>query len=209
MIKIYSNIDFKLYSCKHGQYTLTSVIKENSFTYIVYTDTKQCLFTNISQDKKVVQDMYESLEDMINTRTRETFLEKTPKGIDIEHLWNIYFKAKECFPDFTMLDTKAQFAILQRAFYYASKAKIKDIHTYAKEVIHVLHDKNLLSKFVYKKKEYTLLKKNYRDTKTQSGKVRRALYSLDYTDGLFRTSFKPFDLWNSLTRTSTSDDEDE
>lgn len=130
-------------------------------------------------------------------------------GIDIEHLWNIYFKAKECFPDFTMLDTKAQFAILQRAFYYASKAKIKDIHTYAKEVIHVLHDKNLLSKFVYKKKEYTLLKKNYRDTKTQSGKVRRALYSLDYTDGLFRTSFKPFDIWNSLTRTSTSDDEDE
>ena len=84
MIKIYSNIDFNLYSCKHGQYTLTSVIKENSFTYTVYTDTKQCLFTNISQDKKVVQDMYESLEDMINTRTRETFLEKTPKRMILE-----------------------------------------------------------------------------------------------------------------------------
>lgn len=84
MIKIYSNIDFNLYSCKHGQYTLTSVIKENSFTYTVYTDTKQCLFTNISQDKKVVQDMYESLEDMINTRARETFLEKTPKRMILE-----------------------------------------------------------------------------------------------------------------------------
>ena len=55
MIKIYSNINFTFYSCKHAQYSLTSVIKENSFTYTVYTDTKQCLFTNVSQDPKVVQ----------------------------------------------------------------------------------------------------------------------------------------------------------
>ena len=66
------------------KYALISVIKENSFTYTVYTDTKQCLFTNISQDKKVVQDMYESLEDVINTRARERFLEKTPKQIILE-----------------------------------------------------------------------------------------------------------------------------
>ncbi len=65
MIKIYSNINFTFYSCKHAQYSLTSVIKENSFTYTVYTDTKQCLFTNVSQDPKVVQDIYESLEEMI------------------------------------------------------------------------------------------------------------------------------------------------
>ena len=130
-------------------------------------------------------------------------------GIEIEYLWNIYFRAKDCFPDFAALNMKTQFAILQRAFFYASKAKVKDIHTYAKEVIHVLHDKNLISKFVYKNKEYALLKKNYRDTKTQSGKIRRVLYSLDYTVGPFRTSFKPFDLWNALTRSSNSEEDDD
>lgn len=84
MIKIYSNINFTFYSCKHAQYSLTSVIKENSFTYTVYTDTKQCLFTNVSQDKKVVQDIYESLEEMIETRSRITFLEKNPREIILE-----------------------------------------------------------------------------------------------------------------------------
>lgn len=84
MIKIYSNIDLTFYSCKHSQYSLTSVVKDNNFTYSVYTDTKQCLFTNISQDKKVVQDMYESLEDMIDTRSRITFLKKTPKDMILE-----------------------------------------------------------------------------------------------------------------------------
>lgn len=84
MIKIYSNINFTFYSCKHAQYSLTSVIKENSFTYTVYTDTKQCLFTNVSQDPKVVQDIYESLEEMIETRSRITFLEKNPREIILE-----------------------------------------------------------------------------------------------------------------------------
>ena len=102
MIKIYSNINFTFYSCKHAQYSLTSVIKENSFTYTVYTDTKQCLFTNVSQDPKVVQDIYESLEEMIETRSRITFFRKKSKRDYIrKELYRIYDRKR-----FKMVDRK-------------------------------------------------------------------------------------------------------
>ena len=42
------------------------------------------MFTNVSQDPKVVQDIYESLEEMIETRSRITFLEKNPREIILE-----------------------------------------------------------------------------------------------------------------------------
>ncbi|MGL5347617.1 MAG: helix-turn-helix domain-containing protein [Peptostreptococcaceae bacterium] len=84
MIKNYSNIDFKLYSCKHSQYSLTTVVKDKSFTNTVYTDTKKCLFTNVSEDKSVVEDMYTSLEEMITSRSRLTFLEKNPKEMILD-----------------------------------------------------------------------------------------------------------------------------
>ena len=120
MIKIYSNINFTFYSCKHAQYSLTSVIKENSFTYTVYTDTKQCLFTNVSQDPKVVQDIYESLEEMIETRSRITFLEKNPREIILEknyieflEIGKIVFgESKEIVDELKNID-----AILQNAIY--------------------------------------------------------------------------------------------
>lgn len=128
-------------------------------------------------------------------------------GIEIQYLWNIYFNTKDHFPDFSALALKDQLYILQRAFFYTSKSNVKDIHTYAKEVLHVLHDKNLLSKFVYKNKAYTLLHKNYKDTKTPGGKVRRVLNSLDYKADYYRTSFRPFDLWNTLTGTSNDEDD--
>lgn len=95
MIKIYSNIDLKLYSCKHAQYSLTAVIKEYSFYYTVCTDTKKSLFTSVSKDKEVVKDMYESLEEMINTRSRLTFLEKKPKEMIVDKSYIEYIIGRD------------------------------------------------------------------------------------------------------------------
>lgn len=90
MIMVYSNINFKLYSCKHSKYSQVVAVKGKSFTYAVYTDIKKCLFLSTSEDAIVVHDMYHSLEDMIETRSKPTFLEMSSEEIIFEKRYMEY-----------------------------------------------------------------------------------------------------------------------
>lgn len=84
MMTIYSTIDFSLYSCQSSPYSLMVAVKDKIFHNTMYIDTQKCLFINTSQDKNVVEDIYYSLEEMINTRSRLTFLEKNPELMILE-----------------------------------------------------------------------------------------------------------------------------
>lgn len=95
MIKIYSNIDFKLYSCNHSKYSQIVAVKGKSFSHAVYTDVQKCLFVSTSEDEEVVEDMYHSLESMIETRSKPTFLELSSKEIILDKKYMEYIIGRD------------------------------------------------------------------------------------------------------------------
>lgn len=125
-------------------------------------------------------------------------------GEDAENLWEIYVQANKHFPEFSTLPLKRKLQIFQRAFFYAANADSKDIHSFAKEVFHVLHDKNLISKFIFNDIAYTLVNKIHREL-IRSGKKTKVLQALSYKSSYSRASFSPFDLWSALANSTENE----
>ncbi|MGL5328476.1 MAG: hypothetical protein ACRDD7_04345 [Peptostreptococcaceae bacterium] len=69
-------IKAEFYSCKFAANTFISVVK-NRYSHTAIYNNNRCLTTITSTDEKVVHEIYETLDDIMNTQSRLTFSKKT------------------------------------------------------------------------------------------------------------------------------------
>ena len=73
MITTYPEINFEIFNCEVDSNTLISVIKDRIFHAAVFTKDRRCLFTNMSKDKHIVDEMYYSLDDILKNQAKPIF----------------------------------------------------------------------------------------------------------------------------------------
>lgn len=77
MITTYPEINFEIYNCEVDSNAIISVIKDRIFHAAMFTKDKRCLFTNMSKDKHIVDEMYYSLEDILKNQAKPVIEKKS------------------------------------------------------------------------------------------------------------------------------------
>lgn len=95
MVTSTAKVEFELYSCDFSASTLILVVKDKCFHSATYNRTNKCLFTSISTDKAVIEEMYDTLEEMTNAQSRPTFLELTPEDMILSQNYMSYVMGKD------------------------------------------------------------------------------------------------------------------
>ena len=78
MVTSKGRVNVELYSCEFSSNTLIAVVKNKYSHTAIYNNTR-CISSITSTDEDVVNQMYDTLEEMISTQSRATFLNRTPK----------------------------------------------------------------------------------------------------------------------------------
>lgn len=78
MVTSKSRINIELYSCDFSGNTLITVVKDKFVNTSIYYNNK-CLTTVTSHDDNVIEEMYNTLEDIINSQSRPMFNLNTSK----------------------------------------------------------------------------------------------------------------------------------
>ena len=70
MITTYPEINFEIFNCEVDSNVVISVIKDRIFHAAIYTKDRRCLFTNMSKDKHIVDEIYYSLEEILKNQAK-------------------------------------------------------------------------------------------------------------------------------------------
>lgn len=89
MITSKNRINIEMYSCDFAPSTLITVVKDKFVHTSIYNNNK-CLTTITSHDKDVVEEMYATLEDMINYQCKPTFNKITSKDMILKENYMNY-----------------------------------------------------------------------------------------------------------------------
>lgn len=81
LLTTYPNIDFKIYNYDIESNAILTAIKDNMIHTALYANDGRCLFTNMSKEKHVVDEMYYNLDEIIKTQSTLVGYRKSP--IDI------------------------------------------------------------------------------------------------------------------------------
>ena len=81
MITTYPEINFEIFNCEVDSNAVISVIKDRIFHAAMYTKDRRCLFTNMSKDKEIVDEIYYSLEDILKNQGKLIFEVKSTLDI--------------------------------------------------------------------------------------------------------------------------------
>lgn len=78
MVTSKGRINVELYSFEFSSNTLIAVVK-NKYSYTAIYNNTRCISSITSTDEDVVNQMYDTLEEMISTQGRPVFLKRTPE----------------------------------------------------------------------------------------------------------------------------------
>ena len=78
MVTSKGRVNVELYSCEFSSNTLIAAVKDKYSHTAIYNNTR-CISSITSTDEDVVNQMYDTLEEMISTQSRPTFLNRTPE----------------------------------------------------------------------------------------------------------------------------------
>ena len=95
MLTSSNKAEFELYSCDFSANTLILVVKDKCFHSAIYDKTNKCLFTSTSTDNAVIDEMYDTLDEMANTQSRSTFSELTPEEMILSQNYMSYVMGKD------------------------------------------------------------------------------------------------------------------
>ncbi|MEG1311669.1 MAG: hypothetical protein RR942_08400 [Romboutsia sp.] len=95
MLTNYNTQKFEMYSCKFSPYSLITVVKDKFVHSALYGDDNRCIFTNTSKNKDVVDDMYDTLENILHNKSTITFNNKSSKEIILDKNYIQYIISKE------------------------------------------------------------------------------------------------------------------
>lgn len=65
MITTYADLNFEVYNCNVDSNNILSVIKGRIFHSAIFASNERCLFTNMSKEKSVIDEVYYSFEEII------------------------------------------------------------------------------------------------------------------------------------------------
>ena len=68
MITMYPSINFEVYNCDVDSNSIMSVVKDRIFHMAIFAKDKRCLLTNMSKEKRVVDEMYYSLDEIVKNQ---------------------------------------------------------------------------------------------------------------------------------------------
>ena len=68
MITMYPSINFEVYNCDVDSNSVMSVVKDRIFHMAIFAKDKRCLLTNMSKEKRVVDEMYYSLDEIVKNQ---------------------------------------------------------------------------------------------------------------------------------------------
>lgn len=77
MMTMYPDMDFEIYNCDVDSNAILSVIKDRIFHTAIFAKDRRCLFTNMSKEKHVIDEIYYSLEDILKNQGK-LIVEKVP-----------------------------------------------------------------------------------------------------------------------------------
>lgn len=81
LIRLYPNLNFKMYNCDVTSYPVMAVVKDRIFHTAIFGKHNRCLFTTMSKEKKVINEMYYSLEDILKEEGKEMVKYKNPTDV--------------------------------------------------------------------------------------------------------------------------------
>lgn len=68
MITTYPEVKFEVYNCEVESNAIIAVMKDRIFHSAIFAKDGRCLFTNMSKDKQIVDEMYYTLEDILKNQ---------------------------------------------------------------------------------------------------------------------------------------------
>ena len=80
MITSYPNLNFEVFNCNVDNSNILSITKDRIFHSAIYASDGRCLFTNMSKERSIVDDIYYSLEEIIKNQGK-LFVKKSPLNI--------------------------------------------------------------------------------------------------------------------------------
>lgn len=81
MITSYPNLNFEVYNCNVDNSNILSITKDRIFHSAIYASDGRCLFTNMSKERSIVDDIYYSLEEIIKNQGKLLVEKKSPLDI--------------------------------------------------------------------------------------------------------------------------------
>ena len=78
MITTYPNLDFEVYNCNVDNSNILAVIKDRIFHSAIFASNGQCLFTNMSKEKAIIDEVYYSLEEILKNQGKLLVEKETP-----------------------------------------------------------------------------------------------------------------------------------
>ncbi|MGL6106044.1 helix-turn-helix domain-containing protein [Romboutsia sp.] len=95
LITTYPHIDFKIYNCEVESNSVISVMKERMFHIALYAKNGRCLFTNMSKEKNIVDEMYYSLDDIMTNQGKLVADRKAPIDVIKEKAYIQYIMGQD------------------------------------------------------------------------------------------------------------------
>lgn len=95
MISSHPNLNFEIYNCNIGNSNVLSVTKDNIFHSAIYENDGRCLFTSMSKEIPIVNDMYYSLDEIIKSQGKPLVDNKSPIDMFKEKIYMQYMMGRD------------------------------------------------------------------------------------------------------------------
>lgn len=81
MIITYTDLNFEVYNCNIDNSDILSVIKDRIFHSAIFANNERCLFTNMSKERTIIDEVYYSFEEIIKDQGK--LLVEKKSSIDV------------------------------------------------------------------------------------------------------------------------------
>ena len=78
LISTYPSLDFKIYNCNLNSNSVMFAIKDKYIYTSIFSTDGECLFATTSKDKKLITELYYSMQHILNSKGKYIFDKKTP-----------------------------------------------------------------------------------------------------------------------------------
>ncbi|MGL4914298.1 MAG: helix-turn-helix domain-containing protein [Romboutsia sp.] len=95
MITMYPSIEFKIYNCDVDSNAVLAVLKDRMLHCAIFAKDRRCLFTSMSKEKHVIDEMYYSLEDILNNQGKLITENQSPRSLIVDKTYIQYIMGQD------------------------------------------------------------------------------------------------------------------
>lgn len=95
MMTVYPNMKFEIYNCDVDSNAILAVIKDRLFHSAIFAKDRRCLFTSMSKEKHIIDEMYYSLEDILKNQGKLIAERKSPTDLIKDKIYIQYIMGQD------------------------------------------------------------------------------------------------------------------